>query len=342
MEPLTRRTLEMSDAAGADATSAEFDPVPYVHPELRRYAPQMLAMTRAPLNAQTLESTRKAALAYALPTLPQPRWSARKIPGPPGAPELRIYVVNADTGGAPRPAILHLHGGGFVVGSGRTEIRRLQEVAKALNCVIVSVDYRLAPETSLAGSLEDTYAGLRWLYANAEQLGADRNRIAVMGDSAGGGHAAMLALAARDRGEIPLVYQALIYPMLDERTGSIGKKPPYQGALIWTPEKNRFGWSSLLGVFDDVSSSIQDVLPARAQNLRGLPPAFIGVGSIDLFVDEDIEYGRRLIEVGIPVTLDVVPGAFHGFDGLPPGTRVGERFRAALIGALGAALNISA
>ena len=328
---------QTSHAFAATPSSHDFDPGPYVAPELQRYVPMMLAMARAPLTAETLATMRKSALGYALPVLPQPIWVEKKIAGPEGAPELRVYVVNAGEAGILKPAILYMHGGGFIFGAARTDIRRLQEIASALDCVIVSVDYRLAPETPFPGSLEDNYTGLKWLYANAEKLGVDRTRIAVMGESAGGGHAAMLAIAARDRGEVPLVYQALIYPMLDDRTGSTIVKPPQQGALIWSPEKNRFGWSSLLGVSAGSVRVPPGAVPARVKDLRGLPPAFIGVGSIDLFVDEDIEYARRLIGLGIPVTLEVVPGAFHGFDGIP-GTKTGEVFRAALVRALGTAL----
>lgn len=345
---MTRRMLGASLAAGiggcanssvhaappfAAAPPPSFDPTPYVHQELRPFVGQMLAIARAPLNAETLEATRRTALTYALPSLQQPLWDARRIPGPDGAPDLRIFVVNAQESGAGRPAILHLHGGGFVSGSGKTDIRRLQEIALALNCVIVSVDYRLAPETPYPGPLEDGYAGLSWLFHHAEALGADSARLAVMGESAGGGLAAMLAILARDRREVPLVYQALSYPMLDDRTGSLKRKPAYQGALVWTPEKNAFGWSALLGASAGRSRASRGAVPARMEILEGLPPTFIGVGSIDLFVDEDIDYARRLIDAGVPVTLDVVPGAFHGFDGIP-GTRVGQRFRTAVVSAL--------
>jgi len=136
----------------------------------------------------------------------------------------------------------------------------------------------------------------------------------VMGESAGGGHAAILALTARDRGEVPLVFQCLIYPMLDDRTGSIVRKPPYVGALVWTPESNRFGWESFLGQKTSLSHVPLNAVPARVANLKGLPPAFIGVGSIDLFCDEDIDYAKRLNAAGVQTELIVVPGAFHGFD----------------------------
>jgi acetyl esterase/lipase len=349
MGVMTRRTLGLLAAAGAAGgwrfgvqaaeAAAPFDPTPYVNPELRPFIPQILLQTNFPLTDQSLPMIRKGAAAISAPVLPEPAWAEQMIPGPAGAPEVRIYVVNAGQPGEAKPAILHMHGGGFVIGSGRSDIRTLQEIAAALDCVIVSVDYRLAPETRFAGSLEDNYAGLKWLHANAGKLGVDGTRIAVMGGSAGGGHAAMLAIAARDRGEIPLAYQALIFPALDDRTGSTRQKPPYQGALQWTPEHNRFGWSSLLGVPAGAADVPAGAVPARVENLQGLPPAFIGVGSIDLFVDEDVDYARRLADAGIAVTLDVVPGAFHGFDGIQ-GTRVGAQFRAALIDALRGGLKV--
>jgi acetyl esterase/lipase len=149
-----------------------------------------------------------------------------------------------------------------------------------------------------------------------------------MGVSAGGGHAAMLVIAARDRGEVPVAFQCLIYPMLDDRTGSSRQVPPHLGAYIWVPASNRFGWSSLLGVPAGSRVVPAGAVPARVQNLAGLPPAFIGVGSIDLFVDEDIEYARRLIDSGVPTELFVVPGAYHGFDLIAPEASVSKAFRA--------------
>src|SRR5690606_14555814 len=117
-----------------------------------------------------------------------------------------------------------------------------------LDCVIVSVEYRLSPRARFTESTEDNYAGLKWLWSNAASLGVDRSRIAVMGESAGGGHAAILALKARDRGEVPLVFQSLVYPMLDDRTGSIGPVPAHIATVGWSPPENRLGWESFLGV----------------------------------------------------------------------------------------------
>ena len=347
MHSFTRRSFCIGSSAAAaifaSGTAAAappnaLDPMHYVHPELRPYLSQIKQMFGdAPFTATTLAGERKRS--FGRPPLPAPAWMERTIPGPRGAPDVRVYIVNGGpSGDRLRPAILHVHGGGFVLGDAKTSLSHLQEIAAALDCVIVTVDYRLAPETRFPGSLEDNYAGLRWLYANAASLSADRSRIAVMGESAGGGHAAMLAIAARDRGEIPLIYQALIYPMLDDRTGSIRRKPPYQGMIIWNEQRNRFGWSSLLGVPAGSRRVPYGSVPARIENLRGLPPAFIGVGSIDLFVDEDIEYAQRLVDAGIPVTLNVVPGAFHGFDAFP-GTSIAVRFKSELIASLKAALS---
>jgi acetyl esterase/lipase len=344
MDRITRRGFgllgggaALALASGAAFASPGFDPTPYVNPELRPLAaPLRKALGNAELTRETLAQRRRAS--WGAPPLPSPPWGERTIPGPPGAPDVRVYVVNAGApGGALRPSILHTHGGGYVLGDAKGGIHRLQELASELDCVIVTIDYRLAPETRFPGSLEDNYAGLSWLHRNAAELGVDRTRIAVMGESAGGGHAAMLAIAARDRGEIPLVYQALVYPMLDDRTGSTRRKPPYIGALIWTEQQNRFGWTSLLGVPAGSPRVPNGAVPARVESLRGLPPAFIGVGSIDLFVDEDIEYARRLVDAGVPVELNVLPGAFHGFDNFGA-TNLAKRFNASLLNALGQAL----
>jgi len=322
----------LGDALRAEAPAA-FDITPYVHPQLRPMAESMRRYANAPpFSMQTLAARRKQMFAF--PPKAQPGWVERTIPGAKGAPDVRIYVVNGGAGGAPRPAILQIHGGGFILGDARSAIRGCQDLASALDCVVVTVDYRLAPETRFPGSLEDNYAGLKWLYGHAEELGVDRSRIAVMGESAGGGHAAMLAIAARDRGEIPLVFQALIYPMLDDRTGSTRKVPPYLGALIWKPDDNRFGWTALMGVPAGSRTVPYGAVPARIENLKGLPPAFIGVGSIDLFVDEDIDYARRLIDAGVPAELNVVPGAFHGFDVAAAKAPIVKQFNAAAIAAL--------
>lgn len=261
------------------------DPLALVHPELRpaleallEFMPPDLALT-----PETLPFMREMQSQFALPRQPEPAVTEEVIPGPADAPELRVFVINAEPD-ANRPAILYMFGGGFVMGSAADYVAVLQWQALALDCTIVAVEYRLAPETPFPGSLEDNYAALTWLYSHAEELGVDPNRIALRGDSAGGGHAAMLSIAARDRGEVPIIFQALIYPMLDDRTGSRRQMPDHIGTFIWPAEFNRFGWSSLLGEpagSDDVPAG---AVPARLDDLSGLPPTWIGVGAIDLFV----------------------------------------------------------
>jgi acetyl esterase/lipase len=253
----------------------------------------------------------------------------RAIPGAKGAPDVQIYIVNGSPSEQLRPGLLYMHGGGFI--SGDTEISfpgfaGLKKIALDHNCTVVSVDYRLAPETRFPGSLEDNYSALKWLHSNSTSLGVDPTRIALMGESAGGGHAAMLAIAARDRGEIPVLFQLLVYPMLDDRTGSTRKVPRHIGAFIWTPEANRLGWSSLLGVPAGSGIVPEGSVPARVRDLRGLPPTYIGVGSLDLFVDDDIEFAKRLIDAGVPTELHVAPGAYHGFFFLVPDAAASKRF----------------
>jgi acetyl esterase/lipase len=302
-------------------------------PELREFLPavksQLEAIGISAFNAETVERIRQLmSMSSELPE-GEPLVEKKLIPGVNGAPDVQLFVVNAKSGKA-RPAILHMHGGGYVIGNAIGALPRFQQLARDNDCVIISVEYRLAPETPFPGALDDNYAALQWLYKNAEELGVDRTRISVMGESAGGGHAAMLAIAARDRGEIQLHHQILIYPMLDDRTGSTRRAKPWVGRHIWTEEDNRFGWSSLLGMPAGSAAAPLGSVPARVDDLSGLPPAFIAVGTLDLFVDEDIEYARRLLDAGVAAELLVMSGAFHGFDGLAPQSAIAQRFTAAI------------
>jgi acetyl esterase/lipase len=344
MTGISRRSFGMGGAAAAIASvlpkalwaAAPATPdLSFVAPELRDAARGVLAMmaSRPPISLSTLDASRKVMGSFSGPPLAAPAFEQRLVKRTDGASDVVVYVINAKANGA-RPAILHTHGGGFVVGSARSGIADLQALAAELDCVIVTVEYRLAPETPFAGSMEDNYTALRWLYTHAAELGASPQRIAVMGESAGGGHAALLALTARDRGEIPLVFQLLIYPMLDDRTGTTRQPPAPIGTLLWTPELNRFGWRSFLGQEPASANVAAKAVPARYANLAGLPPTFIGVGSIDLFVDEDIDYARRLIDAGVPTQLLVVPGAFHGFDSIAPRSSVATSFTASKVAAL--------
>lgn len=215
--------------------------------------------------------------------------------------------------GTRRPAVLHMHGGGYVLGSARLMLAGAHQMAIDADCVVVSVDYRLAPGTRHPGPLEDCYTALKWLHDNADLLNVDHARIAVAGESAGGGLAAATALLARDRGEIRLIHQHLIYPMLDDRTCT-RETHPHAGQVVWTPASNRFGWAALL----DCEPGSDDVSPyaaaARAEDLTGLPNTYLHVGALDLFIEENMDYARRLIRAGVPTELHVFAGAYHGFD----------------------------
>lgn len=243
-----------------------------------------------------------------------------RIPGPPGAPEVevRFYRPKGLTGAA--PCILHIHGGGYVAGSSADNEAVHRPLAADLACCIASVEYRLAPETPFPGPVEDCYAALAWLNREAESLSVDPARIGVMGESAGGGLAAALALLARDRGDYRLAFQHLIYPMIDDRTCVHPDPHPYAGEFVWTPQANHFGWSSLLGGPPGGEGVSPYAAAARAQDLSGLPPTFISTGALDLFLEEDLAYAQRLLRAGVPVELHVYPGAFHGFQWAPEAT----------------------
>ncbi len=265
---------------------------------------------------------------------PAPQPVMKTIPGPKGAPDVSVMVIDGTGGQKGCPAYLHMHGGGFVGGRVDGNPASLQDIAATCGALVVSVDYRLAPETPFPGALEDNYAALKWMNLNAASLGIDPKRIAIGGESAGGGHAAMLAIAARDRGEYDLAFQLLIYPMLDDRTGSTKPAPEHIGHFLWNSGSNRFGWESLLGMAPGSANPPAGSVPARVKDLSGLPPTFISVGALDLFVDEDVDYARRLIAAGVSTELLVVPGAYHGFNGLVPKASVSVRFNAQALSAL--------
>jgi len=324
-----------ASSALADAGGGMTDPLALVAPELRDAARIVLDQARAfgPLDATSLPRLRTLAAGKMVepePDVPiaEHRIAVRAIGG-----EVVVYVVNARPGLA-RPGILHTHGGGFVVDSARAERRFLQGIARDLDCTIVSVEYSLAPEARYTRSIEENHAGLVWLYDNAAALGIDRARIAVMGESAGGGHAALLAIAARDRGTVPLVFQALVYPMLDDRTGSGRDPAPGLGRIGWDGPSNRFGWAAFLGTAPGSADVPRAAVPARTVSLAGLAPAFIAVGGLDLFLHEDVDYALRLTDAGVPVQLLVTPGAFHGFDRAAPDATLSRQFIAAKLDAL--------
>jgi acetyl esterase/lipase len=312
-----------------------------IAPELRPSAREMIENGFPPITEEFLRNMPADGGPPPAELLPDIPVLERDVAADGLLPAVKVFVVNADPARR-RPAILHTHGGGFVLGSARGELRYLQETAKALDCTIVSVEYRLAPQARYTQSTEDAYAALKWLYSNAASLGVDRRRIAVMGESAGGGHAALLAIKAHDRGEVPVIFQSLVYPMLDDRTGSTTAVPPHIATVGWSPAENRLGWKSFLGVAPGTAEVPAAAVPARRADLSGLPPAWIGVGGVDLFVTEDIEYALRLTRANVPTELLVLPGGYHGFDRMAPATSLAQAFTRSKLDALRRALGSDA
>ena len=252
---------------------------------------------------------------------PVPRVQA--VPGHEGAPPVVLYIFDPVDAAAKRPGILHIHGGGMVLGSAKISSLSLGPIIEQTGAVAVSVEYRLAPETPFPGPLHDCYAGLQWMVAHSEELRIDPRRIIILGDSAGGGLAAAVALMARDLGEIHLAGQVLVYPMIDHRTGGPvdSWSSPVVGEFIWTRANNQFGWDCLRGNYRVGDARKGLFSPSLAEDLALLPPTFISVGALDLFVHEDAEYARRLTAARVPVEFHMYPGAPHAFD-LMPAARV--------------------
>ncbi len=275
--------------------------------------------------------------AAAAPEMPDVQSAWLNAPGPAGAPGVRVAMHRPMAANGPLPAILHVHGGGYVLGEATLDDIANRTLALTLGCAIFSVDYRLAPETAHPGPVEDCYAALNYVAANAGALRVDAARIGVMGESAGGGLAAALALLARDRGGPGLAFQHLIYPMLDDRTCVAADPHPFTGEFVWGVAQNRYGWAALLGQAPGGADVSPYAAAARATDLSGLPPAFIAVGALDLFLEENLEYARRLTRAGVPVELHVYPGAYHGFQ-LAPGAAVTEAANRDSVAALRRAL----
>jgi len=240
--------------------------------------------------------------------------------------EFRLWVINGKLDGKMKPALLHFHGGGFVMGNCESSLLRLQGLAKNTHTVIVSVEYGLAPEVKVAESINQNIAALNWLIKNAKELGVDHAKIGVIGMSAGGGHAALLAQHNKRLGIIDLACQILIYPMLDNETGSTHKPPSPRGQYVWTAEHNQFGWTAFLGKKPESKKILAEWVPAKAADLSGLPPTFIGVGDLDLFYEENKYCAERLQLAGIKTEFHEINGAFHAFDTIGAGTPIASAF----------------
>jgi len=252
-------------------------------------------------------------------------YSDHLAPGLNGAPQVRVRLYRPAGKPGLLPCLYWIHGGGHVLGQIEQDDLMMEHIVEAVGCAAVSVEWRRPPEHPFPAPMDDCYAGLTWTYRSAAELDLDPGRIAVGGASSGGGSAAGLALLARDRGEVPVCFQLLVYPMLDDRNVTPASQAVTE-PKVWNRQSNLIGWRSYVGDAVGTDQVSPYAAPTRADSLAGLPPAYLPVGDLDLFIDEDIEYAQRLQQADVPAELHVYPGGIHGFDLLAPASRLAQRF----------------
>jgi acetyl esterase len=235
----------------------------------------------------------------------------RAIPGPAGEIPLRIYTPQ---GSAPFPVLVFFHGGGFALCSVQSHDELCRALANAATCMVVSVDYRLAPEHKFPAALDDCYAATTWVADNAAAIGGDPGRIAVGGDSAGGNLATVVALMARDRGAPSLVYQVLMYPLTGYAFDAASYRDNASGYFLTTDDVR---WCMDLYLRSDADADNAYASPLRANDLGGLPPALVITAEFDPLRDEGEAYATRLREAGVPVVCTRYDGMIHGFLSMP-------------------------
>lgn len=239
--------------------------------------------------------------------------SEQWIPGLDGAPDVKVRIYKNKSQSGITAGLLHIHGGGFVVGDIDTEHGFSVSAASKLGVVVVSVDYRLAPEDPFPAGLEDCYAALQWFHNNAEQLGVDKQRIAVAGQSAGGGLSAAVAIMAKDRGGPPICFQCLGIPEVDDRLDTPSMQQ-FTDTPLWNRPNAEISWKYYLG--DSYTPGASNVpalaAPARVEDVAGLPPAYVTTMEFDPLRDEGVLYALKLMQGGVPVELHSYPGTFHG------------------------------
>ncbi len=283
-------------------------------PEAKMLLEQLTTVVR-PFEELSVEEARAAIVtlsAAAGEGEPVARVENRTLPGPRGEIPVRVYTPE---GRAPFPVLVYFHGGGWVIGNLETHDGLCRHLANAAHCVVVSVDYRLAPEHPFPASGEDAYAATRWVAGNAAALGGDAKRIAVGGDSAGGNLSAVVSLMARDRGGPPIVFQLLVYPATDLPSANMSYRENGEGYFL-TAKSMRWFFAHYCGANPDASDPY--LCPLRAKNLGGLPPALVVTAEFDPLRDEGEAYAARLREAGVRTKLTRYPGMIHGFFGMGP------------------------
>ncbi|AKT41451.1 alpha/beta hydrolase [Chondromyces crocatus] len=251
---------------------------------------------------------------------------------PLGGTSASVRILRASGSSRRAPVVLWIHGGGYVVGRAKQDDLVCARMAQRLGAVVVSVDYRLASNHPFPAPLDDCVAAWDLLQREAASLGVDAKRAIIAGQSAGGGLAAGLVLRLADSGRPMPILQVLVYPMLDDRT--VLRQVDERHHRVWDQNSNAIGWSKYLGRPPGGADVSEHAAAARRADLRGLPPAWIGVGTLDLFHDEDLDYARRLEAAGVPVEVELVPGAYHGFDAVLPRAPVSKAFVEARVRAM--------
>lgn len=292
-----------------------------IHPELRQAFAMMPAGGDLFADIETARKmTRDMFAMMQQASDPNIPISEIRIPGEDGNQvPLRIYRP-ADRKGS-LPGLLWIHGGGYVFGFAAMFDDLCRQFVREVNCVVVSVDYRLAPEHPFPAGLNDCYAALKWMAAADNGLDIDATRIAVAGGSAGGGLTAAVALLARDKGGPAIKLQMPLYPMIDDRNVTPSSYE-FTDARLWNRETNIKAWQLYLG--DKGGEVSPYAAPARAEDLSGLPPTYTIVGELDLFRDETIDYVQRLLQAGVATEFHIYPGCYHGFESVP-GTKIGKK-----------------
>ncbi len=295
-----------------------------IDPQLLEILKQMPSLETS---AATLTEMREAMIGWKLsaPDAPEIRSEEHFIDAGDGR-QVRVIVYRPENK-APTGALLWIHGGGMVMGVPEMNDAPNRYIAQQASCVVVAVAYRLAPEEPYPAGLEDCYAALRWIHAEADTLGVPRERIAVAGESGGGALSAGLCLLTRDRGKTPLSAQFLMFPMLDDRTGTSGEPTPmpFSGEFVWDRASNGFCWNAVLGERPVGADVPVYASPGRVEVLAGVPATFISVGDVDLFIGENLRFAQRLIRDGVPTELHIYPGASHGFTAWGAQTEIARR-----------------
>lgn len=285
-----------------------------VHPDLRE-----LLDAFPPLNFEYLDEVREGMASSPKPPISDDMDVVdQMIDGPDGDPlRVRIYKLKSETNTL--PVLLWIHGGGYVMGVPEGDDGLCQRFVKEAGCVVVSVDYRLAPEHTYPAPLEDCYSALKWIADNSETLNIDVNRIGIAGSSAGGGLTAALALLAKDRQGPHLIFQMPLYPMINDLNDSFSNKE-IKGNYVWNHSLNEYGWSMYLGDLKGTEHIPYSAAPARAtvEDLQGLPYTYTCVGQLDPFRDETLQYVTKLAQAGVDVDFHLHAGAYHGFESLNP------------------------